>query len=68
MYPLISLYLFIPVISPWLNKATAKEERFFHRLVSVVDLYALSQSLLRRGVGTNVFGTNTIYCGTSPVI
>lgn len=28
MYPLISLYLFIPVISPWLNKATAKEERF----------------------------------------
>lgn len=27
--PLISLYLFIPVISPWLNKATAKEERFF---------------------------------------
>ena len=23
------LYLFIPVISPWLNKATAKEERFF---------------------------------------
>ena len=29
MYPLISLYLFIPVISPWLNKATAKEERFF---------------------------------------
>lgn len=29
MYPLISLYLFIPVISPWLEKATAKEERFF---------------------------------------
>lgn len=29
MYPLISLYLFIPMISPWLNKATAKEERFF---------------------------------------
>lgn len=29
MYPLISLYLFIPVISPWLNKATAKEELFF---------------------------------------
>ena len=65
MYPLISLYLFIPVISPWLNKATAKEERFFieagrfdlrlladHFPDSVVDLYALSQSLLRRGVGT----------------
>lgn len=29
MYPLISLYLFIPVISPWLTKATAREERFF---------------------------------------
>ena len=29
MYPLISLYLFIPIISPWLSKATAKEERFF---------------------------------------
>lgn len=29
MYPLISLYLFMPIISPWLNKATAKEERFF---------------------------------------
>ena len=29
MYPLISLYLFIPIISPWLKKATAKEERFF---------------------------------------
>ena len=36
MYPLISLYLFIPVISPWLNKATAKEERFF------IGLYLLS--------------------------
>ena len=29
MYPLFSLYLFIPVISPWLDKATEKEERFF---------------------------------------
>lgn len=29
MYPLISLYLFIPIISPWLRKATAAEERFF---------------------------------------
>lgn len=29
MYPLFSLYLFIPVISPWLRQATAKEERFF---------------------------------------
>lgn len=29
MYPLIGLYLFIPVISPWLTKASAREERFF---------------------------------------
>lgn len=36
MYPLISLYLFIPIISPWLRKATAKEERFF------IALFALS--------------------------
>lgn len=36
MYPLISLYLFIPIISPWLSKATAKEELFF------IGLFALS--------------------------
>lgn len=36
MYPLISLYLFIPIISPWLRKATAKEELFF------IALFALS--------------------------
>ena len=29
MYPLISLYLFIPIISPWLKNASAREERFF---------------------------------------
>lgn len=29
MYPLISLYLIIPVVSPWLSKATEREERFF---------------------------------------
>lgn len=29
MYPLIGLYLFIPIISPWLQKASAREERFF---------------------------------------
>lgn len=29
MYPLISLYLIIPVISPWLAKASAKDERIF---------------------------------------
>jgi len=29
MYPLISIYLIIPIVSPWLEKATAKEERIF---------------------------------------
>lgn len=29
MYPLIALYLIIPVISPWLERSTAKEERLF---------------------------------------
>lgn len=35
MYPLISLYLIIPVISPWLERATAKEERIFIALFAV---------------------------------
>lgn len=29
MYPLIGLYLFIPIISPWLSKVSVREERFF---------------------------------------
>lgn len=29
MYPLISIYLIIPVVSPWLEKASAKDERTF---------------------------------------
>lgn len=29
MYPLIGLYLFIPIISPWLRRASAAEERLF---------------------------------------
>lgn len=36
MYPLIGLYLFIPIISPWLTKVSAKEERFF------IGLFAIS--------------------------
>ncbi|MBO4995748.1 MAG: acyltransferase [Muribaculaceae bacterium] len=36
MYPLIGLYLFIPIISPWIRKATAKEELAF------IVLFALS--------------------------
>ena len=29
MYPLISIYLIIPVVSPWLERASAKDERTF---------------------------------------
>lgn len=29
LYPLLGLYLFIPVISPWLRQATKREEQFF---------------------------------------
>lgn len=29
IYPLISLYIIIPIISPWLERASAKEERIF---------------------------------------
>lgn len=36
MYPLISIYLIIPIVSPWLEKASAKEERIF------LGLFALS--------------------------
>ena len=36
IYPLLGLYLFIPIISPWLRKATAKEELVF------IGMFALS--------------------------
>lgn len=39
IYPLISLYLFIPIVSPWLVKATAKEERWF------IGLFLLSTTM-----------------------
>lgn len=35
MYPLISIYLFTPMISPWLQRATAREEQFFIALFAV---------------------------------
>ena len=35
IYPLIGLYLFIPMISPWLAKVSAKEERFFVWLFAI---------------------------------
>ena len=57
MYPLISIYLFIPIISPWLSRVTVKEERFFIGLFSLVDLYAISEPLVRRKCGDSAFGT-----------
>ena len=36
MYPLISLYLIMPVISPWLERASARDERIF------ISLFAFS--------------------------
>ena len=35
MYPLISLYLIIPIVSPWLEKSSAKEELIFISLFTV---------------------------------
>lgn len=51
MYPLIGLYLFIPIISPWLAKASAKEEKWF------IGIFALSTCIpfLNRFAG-EVFG------------
>ncbi|MBQ8047781.1 MAG: acyltransferase [Prevotella sp.] len=38
MYPLISLYLIIPVVSPWLEKSTAKEELIFISIFAFTTL------------------------------
>ena len=48
MYPLISLYLFIPVVSPWLDKATAKEERFFI-LLFLISCWRITSVYIFRG-------------------
>lgn len=52
MYPLISLYLIIPVISPWLEQASAKDERLF------LGLFALSTLVpwLVRFVSADLWG------------
>lgn len=53
MYPLISLYLIIPIVSPWLRKATAKEERLF------IGFFVLSTFVpwLTRFVSAELWGT-----------
>ena len=52
MYPLISLYLIIPVVSPWLEKATAKEELTF------LSLFVLSTFIpwIHRFISPEIFG------------
>jgi len=52
MYPLISLYLIIPVVSPWLEKSSAKEELVF------IGLFALSTFTpwLHRFVSPEIWG------------
>lgn len=53
MYPLISLYLIIPIVSPWLEKATAREERLF------LSFFVLSTFVpwLTRFVSADLWGT-----------
>lgn len=52
MYPLISIYLIMPVVSPWLEKASARDERVF------LYLFALSTFIpwLQRYVLPEVWG------------
>ena len=52
MYPLISLYLIIPIVSPWLEKSSAKEELTF------IGLFVLSTFIpwLHRFVSEELWG------------
>lgn len=52
MYPLISLYLVIPLVSPWLEKASARDERIF------LCLFLASTFIpwLTRFVSSDIFG------------
>lgn len=44
MYPLISIYLIIPVVSPWLERASARDERLFLLFFVVSTLLPLAPS------------------------
>ena len=52
MYPLISLYLIMPVVSPWLERASAKEERLFLGLF----LFSTLMPWLHRFVSAELWG------------
>ena len=51
LYPLLSLYLFIPILSPWLRQSTAKQELMF------IGLFVLSTTIpFFNRMGMEVFG------------
>ncbi len=52
MYPLISLYLIIPVVSPWLEKASAKDERLF----LYIFVFSTTMPWLHRFVSDELWG------------
>ena len=41
MYPLISLYLIIPVVSPWLERASAKDELIFLGIFGISTIHCV---------------------------
>lgn len=52
MYPLISLYIIIPIVSPWLERVSAKDERIFLYFF----LLSTFQSWLRLFCREEIFG------------
>ena len=52
MYPLISLYLIIPVVSPWLQQASARDERVF----LYIFLFSTLTPWLHRFVSPELWG------------
>lgn len=65
MYPLISLYLVIPIVSPWLEKSTAKEELIFIALFLLSSLMPFIHEFLYPEIWGECFwnGFNALwYC------
>ena len=46
MYPLISLYLIIPIVSPWLERASARDERLFLYIFAFTTIIPWLQRLV----------------------
>lgn len=53
MYPLISLYLIIPIISPWLERASAKDELIFLSIFAITTFIPFIHKLTPN---TYIFG------------